>query len=135
MIGNSGSCRSPSVFEQRVDLGEAGLVDKYRAIYERAGYEVHFVSTYEDTGLEEMRKFLRGKTSVLAGPSGVGKSSLTNCIQPQAAMETGDISRKIERGRHTTRHSELIYVEEETYMHGIHRDSAPCSLTFWNPEN
>ena len=100
----------------KVDLGEAGLVDKYRAIYERAGYEVHFVSTYEDTGLEEMRKFLRGKTSVLAGPSGVGKSSLTNCIQPQAAMETGDISRKIERGRHTTRHSELFYVEENTYM-------------------
>ena len=100
----------------KVDLGEAGLVDKYRAIYERAGYEVHFVSTYDDTGLEEMRKILRGKTSVLAGPSGVGKSSLTNRIQPQASMETGDISRKIERGRHTTRHSELIYVEEETYM-------------------
>ena len=75
----------------KVDLGEAGLVDKYRAIYERAGYEVHFVSTYDDTGLEKMRKFLRGKTSVLAGPSGVGKSSLTNCIQPQAAMETGPI--------------------------------------------
>lgn len=53
---------------------------------------------------------------MLAGPSGVGKSSLTNRIQPQASMETGDISRKIERGRHTTRHSELIYVEEETYM-------------------
>ena len=100
----------------KVDLGEAGLVDKYRAIYERAGYEVHFVSTYDDTGLEEMRKILRGKTSVLAGPSGVGKSSLTNRIQPQASMETGDISRKIERGHHTTRHSELIYVEEETYM-------------------
>ena len=100
----------------KVDLGEAGLVDKYRAIYERAGYEVHFVSTYDDTGLEEMRKILRGKTSVLAGPSGVGKSSLTNCIQPQAAMETGDISHKIERGRHTTRHSELFYVEEDTYM-------------------
>ena len=88
----------------------------FAIIYERAGYEVHFVSTYQDTGLEEMRKFLRGKTSVLAGPSGVGKSSLTNCIQPQAAMETGDISRKIERGRHTTRHSELFYVEENTYM-------------------
>ncbi len=90
----------------KVDLWEAGLVDKYRAIYERAGYEVHFVSTYDDTGLEEMRKILRGKTSVLAGPSGVGKSSLTNRIQPQAAMGPGDIRRTRGRGRHTTRQAD-----------------------------
>ena len=45
----------------KVDLGEAGLVDKYRAIYERAGYEVHFVSTYQDTGLEEMKNFSEEK--------------------------------------------------------------------------
>lgn len=100
----------------KVDLGDDQLVEQYRTIYERAGYEVHFMSAYDETGLKEVRKILRGKTSVLAGPSGVGKSSLTNCIQPQAAMETGDISRKIERGRHTTRHCELFYVEEDTYM-------------------
>lgn len=100
----------------KVDLGDGGLVDTYRDIYERAGYEVKFISTTESTGLEEMRQLLRGKTTVLAGPSGVGKSSLTNRIQPSAAMETGDISRKIERGKHTTRHSELFYVEEGTYM-------------------
>ena len=51
----------------KVDLGEAGLVDKYRAIYERAGYEVHFVSTYEDTGLEEMKKISQRKN---LGPGG-----------------------------------------------------------------
>lgn len=100
----------------KVDLGDDALVERYRAVYERAGYEVHFISTYEDTGMDGMRKILRGKTSVLAGPSGVGKSSMTNSIQPKAAMETADISRKIERGRHTTRHSELFYVEEDTYM-------------------
>lgn len=98
------------------DLGDEPLMDTYRWIYEAAGYEVRFISTIEESGLEDVRKILRGKTSVLAGPSGVGKSSLTNCIQPQAAMETGDISRKIERGKHTTRHSELFYVEENTYM-------------------
>lgn len=100
----------------KVDLGDDGLVGTYRAIYEAAGYEVRFISALDETGLEEVRKILRGKTTVLAGPSGVGKSSLTNCIQPQAAMETGDISQKIERGKHTTRHSELFYVEENTYM-------------------
>lgn len=100
----------------KLDLGGEELVEKYRSIYQAAGYEVHFMSAYEDIGMEEMRKILRGKTSVLAGPSGVGKSSLTNIIQPQAAMETGDISRKIQRGRHTTRHSELFFVEENTYV-------------------
>lgn len=100
----------------KLDLGGEELVEKYRSIYQAAGYEVHFMSAYEDIGMEGMRKILRGKTSVLAGPSGVGKSSLTNIIQPQAAMETGDISRKIQRGRHTTRHSQLFFVEENTYV-------------------
>ena len=100
----------------KMDLGDDGLMETYRSIYEAAGYEVKFISAIDETGVEEVRKILRGKTSVLAGPSGVGKSSLTNCIQPRAAMETGDISRKIERGKHTTRHSQLFYVEENTYM-------------------
>ena len=96
-------------------------METYRSIYEAAGYEVKFISAIDETGVEEVRKILRGKTSVLAGPSGVGKSSLTNCIQPRAAMETGDISRKIERGKHTTRHSQLFYVEEKMCI----RDSLP----------
>ena len=66
--------------------------------------------------MEEIRSLIRGKTTVLAGPSGVGKSSLTNLLQPLAAMETGAISEKIQRGKHTTRHSELFYVEKDTYM-------------------
>lgn len=100
----------------KVDLGSEEGVEEYRFIYREAGYKVQFVSTYNHTGLLEFRKLLLGKTTVLAGPSGVGKSSLTNCIQPQASMETGDISQKIERGKHTTRHSELFFVEEDTYM-------------------
>ena len=98
------------------DLGDEALMDQYRSIYEAAGYPVYFISAREETGIEQVRSLLRGKTTVLAGPSGVGKSSLTNRIQPEADMETGDISRKIERGKHTTRHSQLFFVEKDTYM-------------------
>lgn len=100
----------------KADLGDDELMESYRRVYEAAGYRVQFISTYNDRGLGELKEILAGKTTVLAGPSGVGKSSLTNCIQPRAAMETGDISRKIERGKHTTRHSELFLAGDETYM-------------------
>jgi ribosome biogenesis GTPase len=59
---------------------------------------------------------LRGKTTTLAGPSGVGKSSIMNMLNPDAHMDIGDISQKIERGKHTTRHSEIIPIEEGTYL-------------------
>ena len=73
----------------KVDLGEAGLVDKYRAIYERAGYEVHFVSTYEDTGLEEMRKFLRGKPRSWRDLQDVGNPQLTTASSPRLPWRQG----------------------------------------------
>lgn len=100
----------------KIDLNGEEAMQRYRNIYETAGYPVFFTSTYEQTGIEEIRSLLRGKTTVLAGPSGVGKSSLTNLIQPEARMETGGISEKISRGKHTTRHAELFYVETGTYM-------------------
>ncbi len=100
----------------KADLGDGAMEEEYRRIYEGAGYEVHFISAREDLGTDAVRGFLRGRTTVLAGPSGVGKSTLTNRIQPEASMETGGISRKIERGKHTTRHSELFFVEKDTYM-------------------
>lgn len=100
----------------KTDLTGEEKMEQYRAIYENAGYPVYFTSTVDFTGIDRIQGLLRGKTTVLAGPSGVGKSSLTNRIQPAAGMETGDISRKIERGKHTTRHAELFYVEDHTYM-------------------
>lgn len=100
----------------KADLGDGAMEEEYKKIYEGAGYEVHFISARADQGMDQVREFLRGRTTVLAGPSGVGKSSLTNRIQPEASMETGGISRKIERGKHTTRHSELFLVEKDTYM-------------------
>lgn len=100
----------------KADLGDGAMEEEYKKIYEGAGYEVHFISARDNLGMDQVRGLLRGRTTVLAGPSGVGKSSLTNRIQPEASMETGGISRKIERGKHTTRHSELFFVEKDTYM-------------------
>lgn len=98
------------------DLGTEEKEEALKRTYEAAGYEVRFTSAADRESVEEIRKLLKGKTTALAGPSGVGKSSLTNRIQPEAAMETGAISEKIRRGRHTTRHSELVFVEEGTFV-------------------
>ena len=84
--------------------------------YETCGYQVLFISALEKEGLEQVKELLAGKTTTVAGPSGVGKSSLINQLAPKAKMETGDISRKIERGKHTTRHSEIIALGENTYI-------------------
>ena len=86
------------------------------AVYRSAGYPVYSFSVKEKSGLEELRNALDGKTTALAGPSGVGKSSLLNFLCPKAEMETGDVSRKIERGRHTTRHAELFELQKDTYV-------------------
>lgn len=84
--------------------------------YETCGYQVLFISAREEEGLEQVRHILIGKTTTVAGPSGVGKSSLINRLAPKANMETGAISEKIERGKHTTRHSEIIALGENTYI-------------------
>ena len=84
--------------------------------YETCGYQVLFISALEKEGLEQVKELLAGKTTTVAGPSGVGKSSLINQLAPKAKMETGDISRKIERGKHTTRHSEIIALGDNTYI-------------------
>ena len=80
------------------------------------GYPLLFTSAKEETNIDELKELLRGKTTAIAGPSGVGKSSLINQLQSGVKMETGSISRKIERGKHTTRHSELIVLEEGSYI-------------------
>lgn len=84
--------------------------------YEKCASQVLFVSSREDVGMDQIRAVLQGKTSVLAGPSGVGKSSILNRIYPEAASQTGAVSEKIGRGKHTTRHSELFCVGEDTYL-------------------
>lgn len=84
--------------------------------YVNCGYKVICTSALKNEGLDAIRNELKGKTTVLAGPSGVGKSSIINIIEPSANMETGKISDKIERGKHTTRHSELFTIGEDTFI-------------------
>ena len=86
------------------------------SIYEASGCKILFVSAKKELGLNALQEILEGKTTTVAGPSGVGKSSLINLLAPEACMETGEISKKIERGRHTTRHSELIQLREDGYI-------------------
>lgn len=98
------------------DIATEKEKEALRRVYETCGYQVLFISALEKEGLEQVKELLAGKTTTVAGPSGVGKSSLINQLAPKAQMETGDISRKIERGKHTTRHSEIIALGENTYI-------------------
>ncbi len=98
------------------DLVQEAELRKLEEAYETSGYSVLFASAREEAGLADIRSVLAGRTSTVAGPSGVGKSSLINLLAPEANMETGAISEKIERGRHTTRHAELLFVETGTYI-------------------
>ncbi len=91
-------------------------VARLEKAYELCGHEVLFVSVREQVGIDRIRQVLAGKTTVLAGPSGVGKSSLMNLLAPEANMETGELSKKIERGKQTTRHTELIKIAQGTYL-------------------
>ena len=98
------------------DLAAEQETAKLYKIYSDCGYQVILSSALENEGLEEIHQILKGKTTVVAGPSGVGKSSLTNLLQGEVQMETGEISRKLKRGRHTTRHSQVIPVGEDTFL-------------------
>jgi len=98
------------------DLADESQVEKLKQIYAASGYELLFISAKKVQDVENVMKYLRGKTTTVAGPSGVGKSTLINRICPEALMETGEISQKIERGRHTTRHSELFHVCKGTFI-------------------
>ena len=98
------------------DLDTEGKGADYADIYKACGYETLVVSARQKQGLKQLKGLLKGRTTTVAGPSGVGKSSLINCLQSGTVMETGEISAKIERGRHTTRHTELIAMEEDTYI-------------------
>lgn len=101
----------------KTDLADESRLLSLTDIYKDCGCRLIFVSAAEGRGAgASLMPVLEGKTTVLAGPSGVGKSSLTNILLSQDKMEVGEVSFKIGRGRHTTRHSELINIEGNTYI-------------------
>ena len=97
------------------DLADDGTCRALADSYRGTGYPVVFASAKTKEGLPGLQNLLEGRTTAVAGPSGVGKSSLINSLQDGVFMQTGEISR-IERGRHTTRHSELIRIRPGTWI-------------------
>lgn len=100
----------------KIDMDKKKQYEEVANMYQKAGYTVVCTSAEEKIALEELRKVLENKISVFAGPSGVGKSSLINATYPGLELNTGEISEKIQRGRHTTRHAELISISENSYI-------------------
>lgn len=100
----------------KIDKDKKKQYEEVAKMYQKAGYTVVCTSAEEKIALEELRKVLENKISVFAGPSGVGKSSLINATYPGLELNTGEISEKIQRGRHTTRHAELISISENSYI-------------------
>ena len=98
------------------DMVEEEEKQRLMHIYENSGCRVLFTCAEKDQGIGQVRELLKGKTTAVAGPSGVGKSTMVNLLAPEAQMETGEISKKIDRGKHTTRHSEILFVGEQTYI-------------------
>ena len=100
----------------KTDIAEHPEIAELQQVYDPSGYPVLFTSAREEENIEELKSLLKGKTTSIAGPSGVGKSSLINLLQSEVKMETGSISKKIARGKHTTRHSELIMIGADSYI-------------------
>lgn len=100
----------------KMDIVKQKEIELLQDTYDKCGYQVVFTSAKQEEGIDELKALIDGMTTVLAGPSGVGKSSIINLLYPEAQMETGQISAKIERGKHTTRHSELFCVGRDTYL-------------------
>ena len=100
----------------KMDLADDDQRREIEEAYVACGCKVVFTSVSNREGVEEIRKLIKGKTTTVAGPSGVGKSSMINLLQSAVKMQTRVLSDKMDRGKHTTRHSELIPIDEDTYI-------------------
>ena len=100
----------------KTDIAGDPRIRELAQTYRDCGCRILFTSAKKQENIRQLLGLLQGKTTTVAGPSGVGKSSLINLLQGDVCMETGAISEKIGRGRHTTRHAELIAIDEESYI-------------------
>lgn len=99
----------------KTDLVDNSKINEIKKIYEQTPYSIYFINA-KNKIISDIEYVLYNNTTVLAGPSGVGKSTLINCISPDFYLNTGEISEKIGRGKHTTRHTELLVLSENTYI-------------------
>ena len=100
----------------KIDLVDNHTLNKISDIYSNIGYKVYFNSNLNDTNKNLLRELLLGKITAVAGPSGVGKSTTLNMIFDDLNFQTGDISIKTKRGKHTTRHIEMVKVDKDSYV-------------------
>ena len=98
----------PVICINKLDLAEEGQKEYILGIFKNTGYKIIFTSKYDESSLQGLKNILKDKLNVFSGPSGVGKSSLMNAIEPDFYLETGELSEKLKRGRHTTRHAEIF---------------------------
>jgi ribosome biogenesis GTPase / thiamine phosphate phosphatase len=98
----------------KADLGVADILAHDLAAYERAGYPVLLTSAATGEGVDTLRQMVHGKTSAFVGPSGVGKSTLLNTLEPGLALRVGEVSAATGKGRHTTRFAQLIPLSSGT---------------------
>ena len=99
-----------------INKSDLDPAEQLRGIYEKAGFPVILTSAKTGEGLESLKEYLHGKLTAFTGNSGIGKSSVLNCLCPELMLATGEVSEKLGRGRHTTRHVELFALEEDTYV-------------------
>ena len=105
----------PLVVANKIDLATPDVIEKF-SIYPPLGYPVIFTSAHTGQGIDELRERLVGKLSALAGPSGVGKSSLLNAVQPELGLAVRDVSQATEKGRHTTVIRQLFPLDAGGYV-------------------
>ncbi len=98
------------------DLKNKDEAEKYRDIYKDSEVKLMFTSALNGTGIEELKGLLDHKLSAVAGPSGAGKSSVINAVSGVQKLVTGELSKKIQRGKQTTRHTELIEIGRDSYI-------------------
>lgn len=104
-----------TILISKIDLAEDEEIKKIEDIYKNIGYEVILIDNYENFPKEKIKEILKGKTSAVSGPSGVGKSTfLSNLIDEK--IEIGDISQKSKRGKNTTRHTEIFKIDKDSFI-------------------
>lgn len=100
----------------KADLITKEEFEKFKKIYTLAGYLVYKISMTDKDDIEDIREIIEGKTSVVSGPSGTGKSTFLNRLNPDLNLETSAVSNKTQRGRHTTRHTELMVINDHSFI-------------------